>query len=299
MKCGPLVFLAALIALSASWGGFVIAPQLQVGSQQQTNTVGTAETYPLARPGLAHQGEEIYRANGCTYCHSQQIVETAPPLCDLVLTDAGTNRAALLEALATINKDLANTDLGAVPKTILKGASREAADTAMRLLRPAKATVELDLKLVGPDIARGWGKRRTVARDFLYDYPVMLGSQRIGPDLADVGARRPDPNWQLRHLYAPQADVNDSTMPSFRFLFERRKIDRQPSPDALQFQKEFAPPPGIEIVPKPEAKALVAYLLSLRADAPLFVTPMNPPPMPATSTNSPATTNAPPAVPQQ
>src|SRR5208283_2595815 len=138
MKYGCLVFLAALIALSASWGGFVIAPQLQVGSQRQTNTVGTAETYPLARPGLAHQGEEVYRANGCAYCHSQQIVETAPPLCDLVLTDAGTNRTAVLEALATINRSLANTDLSAVPKTILQGVSREAADTAMRLLRPTK-----------------------------------------------------------------------------------------------------------------------------------------------------------------
>jgi len=58
-------------------------------------------------------------------------------------------------------------------------------------------------------------------------------------------------------------------MPPFRFLFEKRKIRGQPSPDALVLPREEAPAPGYEVVPKPEAKALVAYLLSLKANAPL------------------------------
>ena len=70
--------------------------------------------------------------------------------------------------------------------------------------------------------------------------------------------------------------VKGSTMPPFRYLFELRKIGAAPSPDALQFPKEFAPPAGYEVVPKPEAKQLAAYLLSLRANAPLYSAPITP-----------------------
>jgi cytochrome c oxidase cbb3-type subunit 2 len=133
-----------------------------------------------------------------------------------------------------------------------------------------------------------------VAADFLFDSPVMLGSQRVGPDLANVGARLSDANWHLAHLYAPRSVIKDSPMPSYRFLFEKRKIKQQPSSDALQLSKDFVPPAGFEIVPKPEAKVLVAYLQSLHANAPLFEAPLTPPRAPAASTNNPAAaTNAP------
>ena len=144
----------------------------------------------------------------------------------------------------------------------------------------------------GPDLARGWGKRRTVAEDFLFDSPVMPGSQRVGPDLANVGLRQPDPNWHLLHLYAPRKVVKDSTMPPYRFLFENRKVRFQPSPEALVLPAELAPPAGYEIVPKPAAKALAAYLVSLRADAPLFIAPFTVPASDAAA----APTNAAPAA---
>src|SRR4029077_10579063 len=145
---------------------------------------------------------------------------------------------------------------------------------------------QVEIVPLGADIARGWGKRQTVAADFLFDDPVLPGSLRIGPDLANVGLRWPE-NWQLNHLYAPKSEIKDSPMPPYRFLFERRTIERQPSSDALQLPPEFAPPTGFEIVPKPEAKALVAYLQSLRADTPLFEAPLTPPPAPVVSTNAP------------
>jgi hypothetical protein len=88
------------------------------------------------------------------------------------------------------------------------------------------------------------------------------------------------PNWQLCHLYAPQAKSLDSTMPPYRFLFEKRKVGKVPSADALKLTGEFAPPAGYEIVPTDDARALVAYLLSLRTDAPLFESPLTPPPGP-------------------
>ena len=66
-------------------------------------------------------------------------------------------------------------------------------------------------------------------------------------------------------------------MPPYRFLFEQRKIKDRPSPEALVLPGELAPPPGYEIIPRPEALALVAYLTSLRADAPLFTAPLTAP----------------------
>ena len=149
------------------------------------------------------------------------------------------------------------------------------ADAMADRLKAAGVKSETRIVATGADIPR-WGVRRSVAADFLYDYPVQLGSLRVGPDLADVGARLPDANWQLLHLYAPRIAVTNSAMPSFKFLFDVRKIGAAPSPDALNLPKAFAPAAGYEVVPKPEAKELVAYLLSLRADAPLYEAPFSP-----------------------
>ena len=101
----------------------------------------------------------------------------------------------------------------------------------------------------------------------------MLGTQRLGPDLANVGVRKPDAQWHLMHLYAPELMVTNSTMPPYRFLFEKRKIRQAVSPDALPLEGELAPETGYEIVPTDDATALVAYLLSLNSDVPLFEAP--------------------------
>ena len=285
MKSSALIFLAAFLALAASWGGFVLAPQIQVGREGQAKTLVLGELYPQARPGLAQQGLQVYRANGCVYCHSQQVGQTGT-LCEIVLTEAGTNVAGLTAALATIGTTEGITGL---PKTILKVADVPAAETIVKTLRDAGAKAEVRIVATGPDIARGWGLRRSVAQDYLFDQPVQLGTQRIGPDLANVGMRR-DANWQLRHLYAPAAVVEGSTMPPYRFLFETHRLgfDRQPSADALPLTGDLAPAPGYEVVPKPEARALVAYLLSLRADAPLYDAPITAPVVIAAATNAPA-----------
>jgi hypothetical protein len=221
--------------------------------------------------------------------------------CDLILTEAGTNYLKMRSALSQIDNSLtpaqADALLASLPKTILHGVKRETADAAMIALKAADAKFELWIVPAGPDISRGWGKRRSVAEDFLYDYPVMLGAQRIGPDLANIGSRKPDVNWHLLHLYAPRLEVKDSLMPPYRFLFETRDIRQTPSPDALPLSGEWAPPPGKEIVPKPEAKALVAYLMSLRLEAPLYVAPFTVPAPPPADTNAPASGAAAPANP--
>ena len=312
MNYGPLVFLAAFFALASSWCGFVLTPQLQIGRLQQTNTVGSgAVAYPVARPGLAQQGMEVYRANGCAYCHSQQIGQTGT-LLDIALTDAGTNQAATVAALLKLAESapdrparlalLVPLQPGAsnaagrtlpegLPKAFLRSSTREAANAALKTLNATSAKAQLWIVPVGPDLARGWGKRRSVAEDFLFDATVMPGSQRVGPDLANVGARLPDANWHLRHLYAPRLEVKGSTMPPYRFLFEKRKVGGRPSPEALALPGELVPGAGYEIVPKPAAKALAAYLINRRADAPLFNAPLTLPVVAGTVTP----TNAAPA----
>ncbi len=128
----------------------------------------------------------------------------------------------------------------------------------------------------GADLDRGWGLRRTVARDYIYDKPVLLGYSRLGPDLANIGTRKDPDNpekysaaWHFMHLYNPQGTSPGSIMPSYKFLFETRKIAGQVDAEALKLTGAQAPPPGYEVVPSNQARQLVAYLISLDHSHPL------------------------------
>jgi cytochrome c oxidase cbb3-type subunit II len=121
----------------------------------------------------------------------------------------------------------------------------------------------------GNDIDRKWGTRRTVARDDMYDQQVFLGTSRLGADLSNVGVRQTDPQWFYRILYNPRTMSHQVSMPSYRWLFETREIQGQPSVDAVKLEGAIAPPSGDEVVPTAEGKALVEYLLSLKKNYPL------------------------------
>lgn len=228
MNFGPLIFLGIFFTMSLSWLGLVLGPQLQLGKQIPELNEQTGQLYPQARSGMAQQGAQVYRANGCVYCHSQQI-------------------------------------------------------------RPEG---------FGVDYERGWGPRRTVAADYLFDYPVMAGSQRIGPDLANIGLRQPEIDQLLLRLYNPEITTPEgkkSNMPAYPYLFEKRKISGKPSANALKLTGQFAPEAGFEIVPRQDALALVAYLRSLQSATPLFEVPsLTPSTNVVEETNAPAAdTNAP------
>jgi cbb3-type cytochrome oxidase cytochrome c subunit len=289
MRHGPLVFLAAFFALSLSWFAFVLTPQVQLGRPvQETNSVMKSELYPMGRPGIARQGAEVYRANGCVYCHSQQVQQRGT-LVNVVLTDAGKNT---MDVANMLNEEhlgnFSGPSVGAgLPKTILTNATIDTAATLAKHLKIAGAATQLHLVPIGPDIERGWGTRLSVAQDFVADATALPGSLRVGPDLANEGKRRPDSNWQYLHLYNPAAVTPRSPMPAYRFLFERKKIGKQASPDALQLPANLKPADGYEIVPRTEAKALVAYLMSLSSDTPLYEAPVTPPVAPAPATNAP------------
>ena len=103
----------------------------------------------------------------------------------------------------------------------------------------------------------------------MFDQQVFLGTSRLGADLTNVGVRQTDPQWFYRILYAPQTLSPEISMPAYRWLFQTREIQGQPSVDAVKLEGPDAPPAGYEIVPTSEGKELVGYLLSLKKNYPL------------------------------
>lgn len=119
------------------------------------------------------------------------------------------------------------------------------------------------------DASRGWG-RASVAGDYHYDDPPLLGTMRTGPDLFNIGVRQPSADWHLGHLYQPRAYVAGSTMPAYRFLF-----DLKDEADVVKGERAVVLPPGTVpagkvIVAKPEALDLVGYLQSLKREYPVL-----------------------------
>jgi cytochrome c oxidase cbb3-type subunit 2 len=95
----------------------------------------------------------------------------------------------------------------------------------------------------GADIKRGWGQRRNVSRDYIYDNPTMLGTMRTGPDVANVGSRYSE-QWQHNHLFNPRALNEWSIMPSFAFLYNKEKVPGARSEKALKLGREWTIDPG-------------------------------------------------------
>jgi cytochrome c oxidase cbb3-type subunit 2 len=107
----------------------------------------------------------------------------------------------------------------------------------------------------GSDKDRGWGERQSVARDYIHQARPQLGASRLGPDLANVGARQKDEQALLALLHD-----GSPRHPAYKFLFETRDIAGEPSPLAVKSPGQRA---GRETVPTERARALAAYLLSL------------------------------------
>lgn len=123
------------------------------------------------------------------------------------------------------------------------------------------------------DPDRGDTRRETNAYDFFGEKFAQIGVSRMGPDLSNIGRRvesaysaGKDPSvWFFSHLYNPRLDPQrwQSTCPPHHFMFTKRKITGNLSQDAMPFGNAEE---GSELVPTPEAKALVSYLLSLKKD---------------------------------
>lgn len=104
--------------------------------------------------------------------------------------------------------------------------------------------------------------RPSIAGDYVYSTPQLLGTERTGPDLSNIGARQPSEVWQYLHLWNPRAVVSGSIMPRYPWLFIVK--DKADSGDTVvAIPPQFAPAKGVVVVTE-ESLDLVAYLKSLK-----------------------------------
>lgn len=119
-----------------------------------------------------------------------------------------------------------------------------------------------------------WGNRPSIPSDYYYSKkrmdiwrqsPSLLGSERTGPDLSNIGKRQASEAWHLLHLYNPRAVVGESVMPSYPWLFEVVDSNSVKDDDTVvNLPETFASPSGTTVIAKEEALQLVAYLQSLK-----------------------------------
>ncbi len=104
--------------------------------------------------------------------------------------------------------------------------------------------------------------RGSLAGDYALEDPPLLGTQRTGPDLSNVGVRQPSEVWNLIHLYNPRAVVATSVMPGYPWFFELK--DEADKDDILVPVPDKFKPKDKQVVAKQSAIDLVRYLQSLK-----------------------------------
>ncbi|HEY8661406.1 MAG TPA: cbb3-type cytochrome c oxidase subunit II [Hanamia sp.] len=121
------------------------------------------------------------------------------------------------------------------------------------------------------DMDKIWGSRPSIAadyagihrQDFWRNTATLLGSERTGPDLTNVGNRQASKDWNLVHLYNPRIVVPQSIMPAYSWLFEIKKVPAK-GDVIVNIPPEYLQGETGKVVASDEALQLVAYLLSLK-----------------------------------
>lgn len=119
-----------------------------------------------------------------------------------------------------------------------------------------------------------WGDRPSIPSDYVYSKarldiwrqsPSILGSERTGPDLTNVGKRQAGKEWHLLHLYNPRIVVKESIMPGYPWLFEEKSESEITEEDiVIPVPESYLKNPNKKIVATEKAMNLTAYLLSLK-----------------------------------
>lgn len=115
-----------------------------------------------------------------------------------------------------------------------------------------------------------WGKRPSVAADYAGSHrtdvwrntATLMGTERTGPDLTNIGLRQPSADWQLTHLYNPRILVAASVMPAYPWLFTTRTT-LQKGDVTVNVPAGYVSS-GEKVVATREALQLVAYLNTLQ-----------------------------------
>jgi cytochrome c oxidase cbb3-type subunit 2 len=121
------------------------------------------------------------------------------------------------------------------------------------------------------DMDKMWGKRPSMAADYAGSERIsfwinnanLMGTQRTGPDLTNVGTRQSSKDWHLLHLFNPRAVEKNSIMAAYPWLFEIK--EKAAAGDVVvNVPAEYLDGKIGVVVAGKEALNLVAYLLSLK-----------------------------------
>jgi cytochrome c oxidase cbb3-type subunit II len=137
-----------------------------------------------------------------------------------------------------------------------------------RALYPAEGCGYCHSQLVRPIFVDAAYGRPSEITDYADAAPPLVGTERTGPDLANVGVRQPSVMWNLLHLYNPRSMVPDSVMPGFPWYFEIVDRDRAPTGAddyVLALGEPFLPRSKVAL-PRRGALDLVAYLQTLKQE---------------------------------
>ena len=293
MKGLAPLFLGIFGTFAFSWVGLTVIPNWQIGHlNPQSDEEGT-DIYPQPQSGMFERGARVYVANGCVYCHSEQV---RPEYAGADIERGWGNRRSaprdyiferqVLLGKMRMGQDLANIGArapaeqaspspagAAAPAGSPAGGTHPAASPAPQGAASAASPAPAGSPSVAPSPAAVAASPATSPGSSPPTAAAPAGPQ------TGVGAPWPiqtvgeppmySAAWHHVHLYSPRSINVDSNMPSYRFLYEKRRVHEQRSADALKLTGADAPPEGWEIVPTYDAKCLVAYMMALNQSHPL------------------------------
>jgi cbb3-type cytochrome oxidase cytochrome c subunit len=287
MKGLAPLFLGILGTFAFSWVGLTVIPNWQIGHlNPQSDEEGT-DIYPLPQSGMVTRGARVYAANGCNYCHSEQVrAEYASADIERKWGDRRSaprdyifERPVLLGKMR-MGQDLANIGARA-PKeeespSPTGGASPapQGAAASPGAVASAKGASPPPATSPSPATAAATSPGAIASKPPTSPGPASpppSKSPAAAAAAAASPAASPSPSapwpeqtaglppmysaaWHHVHLYSPRSVNLDSNMPSYRFLYQTRRISDARSSDALQLTGSDAPPEGWEIVPTYDAK---------------------------------------------
>jgi cbb3-type cytochrome oxidase cytochrome c subunit len=338
MKGLAPLFLGIFGTFAFSWLGLTVIPNWQIGHlNPQSDEEGT-DIYPQPQSGMFERGAHVYAANGCIYCHSQQV--RADYAADDIERKWGNRRSGprdyIFERPVFLGKmrmgqDIANIGArapaeqaspspagAAAPATSPSGGTNPAVSPTSQGAAPAAASpAAKQTPSVSPAPSGGSPAASPSSPAPKAPVPPAAPLSSSSPSAMANPAASPSPAavapwpvqtageppmysaaWHHVHLYSPRSTNVDSNMPSYRFLYEKRRIRDTRSTDALQLTGSDAPPDGWEVVPSLDAKCLVAYLMALNQSHPLndVRSVGGAPAAPASAAGSPAPPSPPPAT---
>jgi cbb3-type cytochrome oxidase cytochrome c subunit len=310
MKGLAPLFFGFFAIFAFSWLGLIVIPNSQIGHlDPETNPQDEADRYPLPQSGMAERGRQVYVSNGCMYCHSQQV------RADYIAADIdrkwGERRSAprdyvfarpVVLGKMRIGPDLSNIGKRA-PAEDANAPQQNAAPGASPHAQPAPAgstSSPPPNQSAAPNPPNKSSPAPAPAAPAPNQAASPAGSAPPqnappGPSQAtslDTAGNMADPPqysaaWHHKHLYDPRSVNQDSIMPAFKFLYQKRRVSGERSADALKLNGRDALPENYEVVPTYDAQCLVAYLMSLDQSHPLTEVKASAAPAPAAASPSP------------